>query len=1094
MTPARGQPPDARVVLDKLKAFQRKTVEYAFRRLYTDPDSTHRFLVADEVGLGKTMVARGVIAKAVELLWGTVDRIDVVYVCSNADIARQNINRLQLDRGSSFARATRATLLPVELREMASRRVNFVSMTPGTSLEPRSGFGIAEERALLFEFLRGHWKLSDREGLNLFKGNMKRLSFRDFARDWIGEQAIDAKLRQGFLENLERKVGEERRAGKRTLHTRVLEAADGSFSGYGDDDARRGRREVVAELRAMLGKSCIGALRPDLVIVDEFQRFKHLLDPANEDAELARSLFEYADHTKEHQEAVRVLLLSATPYKMYSLAHEQGSPEADHYEDFLATYRFLVRGDATKEGSMREALREYRRALVDIQDGSFAKLRDIKVVIERHLREVMSRTERLASTSDRSGMLRECESKARLAPSDVRQYLLAADVARAVGHGEIVEYSKSAPYLLNFMDEYKLKEEFASQVAEGASDELRDALVRGESQLLSWSDIAAYRPIDPANARLRELLDETVERNMWRMLWLPPSLPYYALDERWPCGRPEALTKRLVFSSWNVVPKVIASVVSHEVERRMMAESYESAGQVSVANTPEGRKKIGALLRFSRAEGRLTGLLYPSHALARALDPAHRGSVSRSAAELLREAENALRCGVQEAVDKWSNAGEVDERWYWACPMLLDRLANEEAAQRFWTRQGLPNEWSGADDRAAKVSPEEAGDEDSSDSAWAAHIGVAREVALSAFGDRPLGAPPPDLLDVLAKACLGSPAVVALRALARPHGPVCLDAVEARIAAGRVAWKFRNLFNLHEVTALVRGWSPAEPYWRSVIEYAIAGCLQSVLDEYAHVLADSLGAANLEREMAVESVADEMCSAIGLRRAAIDVDDIRVDSAVGTVRHEPRRMQARFAVRFGQWKGDREHGDRDRAGQVRAAFNSPFWPFVLASTSVGQEGLDFHHYCHAVVHWNLPSNPVDLEQREGRIHRYKGHAVRKNVAKAYAHRTTAPFGDIWADLFAAAAADEASKSSDLNPFWVFPLADGAVIERHVPALALSRDTGRLAALRFALALYRMVFGQPRQEELVRMLQARLPPERIDVVVGELRIDLEPPLL
>jgi len=56
---------------------------------------------------------------------------------------------------------------------------------------------------------------------------------------------------------------------------------------------------------------------------------------------------------------------------------------------------------------------------------------------------------------------------------------------------------------------------------------------------------------------------------------------------------------------------------------------------------------------------------------------------------------------------------------------------------------------------------------------------------------------------------------------------------------------------------------------------------------------------------------------------------------------------------------------------------------VLASTSVGQEGLDFHTYCHAIVHWNLPSNPVDLEQREGRIHRYKGHAVRRNVAERH---------------------------------------------------------------------------------------------------------------
>jgi ERCC4-related helicase len=77
---------------------------------------------------------------------------------------------------------------------------------------------------------------------------------------------------------------------------------------------------------------------------------------------------------------------------------------------------------------------------------------------------------------------------------------------------------------------------------------------------------------------------------------------------------------------------------------------------------------------------------------------------------------------------------------------------------------------------------------------------------------------------------------------------------------------------------------------------------------------------------------------------------------------------------------------------VIAAFNSPFWPFVLASTSVGQEGLDFHHYSHAVVHWNIPANPVDLEQREGRVHRYQGHAVRRNVAAGYGDRPRARGG------------------------------------------------------------------------------------------------------
>ncbi len=60
-------------------------------------------------------------------------------------------------------------------------------------------------------------------------------------------------------------------------------------------------------------------------------------------------------------------------------------------------------------------------------------------------------------------------------------------------------------------------------------------------------------------------------------------------------------------------------------------------------------------------------------------------------------------------------------------------------------------------------------------------------------------------------------------------------------------------------------------------------------------------------------------------------------------------------------------------------YNSPFRPFLLTSTSTGQEGLDFYPWCHRLVHWNLPGNPVDLEQREGHVHWYKGHAVRRIV-------------------------------------------------------------------------------------------------------------------
>jgi len=1093
MTHPVDSPPRARDALSGLKAFQRRTVEYAFRRLYLDDDSTHRFLVADEVGLGKTMVARGVIAKAVEHLWRSVDRIDVVYVCSNADIARQNINRLRPDKSHEFARASRATLLPIELRDMAKRRVNYVSMTPGTSLEPRGGMGIAQERALIFQLLREHWGIPERAGLGLFRGGVKRANFKWWVQEWMAEQSVDAALQAGFLRELDRLEAIDRQRGQPTLRERTLALAGGEQDTESDEDPRQGRRSIIAELRAILGRTCITALRPDLVILDEFQRFKHLLDPTDEAAELARSLFEYADTKEQHHEAVRVLLLSATPYKMYSLQHEQESGEGDHYEDFVATYDFLVKHAPEENRAMRGLLKEYRGAILNLSGGDMADLRSIKAGIERRLRRVMSRTERLAATSDRSGMLREIPSSARLEPSDVRQYLTAAGVAQALYHGEIVEYWKSAPYLLNFMDDYELKKDLRQAIDASQSGAVAGALAGAGLGLLPWEDIAAYRAIDPANSRLRSLLTETVETGMWKLLWLPPSLPYYGPSGPFASLHGNGVTKRLVFSSWKVVPKVIASVLSHEVERRMMEASYGSNGEVSIQNTSEGRKKITALLRFARADGRLTGmpvlgLIYPSSALARAFDPAHQGSSSRTVDQAVGAAADALRTTINQAVTRWSSGGEIDERWYWACPLLLDLLEDPASTKRFWFQGSLPEAWSGE----RSTEPEEGQEEP--ETAWVEHVRQAQDLLKDACRPdiRPLGQPPSDLVDAMAKACLGNPAIVALRSIVRVLSDRSTRDVNTRLAAGRVAWRLRNLFNLPEVIALVRGMNGSEPYWMRVIEYSVDGCLQAVLDEYAHVLKDSLGVGRIPPEEAAGAIAEEMVKSIGLRTAAVGVDDIRVDAKTQTVTRTERRMRARFAARFGQQQGEDEN-NRDRAGQVRAAFNSPFWPFVLASTSVGQEGLDFHHYCHAIVHWNLPSNPVDLEQREGRIHRYKGHAVRKNIATTYGHRDCPPFCDRWSTAFEAAAIEHASASNEVKPYWVFPAPGGAVIERHVPALPLSRDADKLVALRSALALYRMVFGQPRQDELVKFLQTRLSASEIELAVKELRIDLEPPL-
>jgi hypothetical protein len=138
----------------------------------------------------------------------------------------------------------------------------------------------------------------------------------------------------------------------------------------------------------------------------------------------------------------------------------------------------------------------------------------------------------------------------------------------------------------------------------------------------------------------------------------------------------------------------------------------------------------------------------------------------------------------------------------------------------------------------------------------------------------------------------------------------------------------------------------------------------------------------------------------------------------------------------------------------------------------------------------MPSNPVDLEQREGRIHRYKGHAVRKNVADAFGADALLDEGaDVWETAFEQGRKSRSQMENDLVPYWHFP--GDAKIDRNVPALPFSREVERLNGLRRALAIYRMVFGQIRQEDLIAYLLAKIPESERDAIVAELQINLRP---
>lgn len=82
---------------------------------------------------------------------------------------------------------------------------------------------------------------------------------------------------------------------------------------------------------------------------------------------------------------------------------------------------------------------------------------------------------------------------------------------------------------------------------------------------------------------------------------------------------------------------------------------------------------------------------------------------------------------------------------------------------------------------------------------------------------------------------------------------------------------------------------------------------------------------------------------------------------------------------------------------------------------------------------------------------------------------------------------KAQGASEIVPYWVYGVEGGARIERHVFALPLSREHAQAERLRSSLAVYRMVFGQPRQDDLVRHLVALLGHEEIEAIARETTI-------
>ena len=1045
-------------VFATLKDFQRATVEridYLYRK------GQKRILVSDEVGLGKTLVAKGVIAKFAKFRKEKDDDlVKIVYICSNINIAQQNLHKLKIskqlkDEASDTQRLSMQHLNIFKSEydnDVLSSYVQLIPLTPDTSFKVIKGQGQAKERALMYVMLSKLERFStskiDKNKLNKLLRFGVIYGWDELIKyyDYEVKECNNASYGQ-YLQYMKDKLNIE--LDSNNLYQDILEA----FSN------KSIQKQVIGKLRVAFAKISLEKLEPDLVIMDEFQRFKELLDAFNEHPDdeskddsdlhiLTRNFFNKPD--------LRILLLSATPYKMYSTLEEIDEFHIDaHYEEFFDVINFLNNHQIK---NFEEIWADYSIKLKEFTNGKITllNLEPYKSKAEERLYNNICRTERFSEEKILDVI--NDEDKKNLIDIKETDISLYVKLQELIENAEIktyvpVEYVKSCPYLMSFMQGYKLKERIESYFERNPYS---IKMLKDSDFWIDKDNIKNYKKIDFNNGRLEKVMQKVLPQNFENLLWIPPSKPYYELQGAFKDFN--NASKTLIFSAWEMVPKMIACMVSYEAERRSIHEKYSrlhKKSNVIKYFAKKGEKFIHPKLVFSSQDSRggddvklqglsLFTLLYPSKYLTKIFNPKEYLNKNFNFSQIKENLINILSSKLEEFPNVLE--GSEDKKWYYLVPLFLD---DEKTVERWFSDisqiQRKNNEGFLANLQKLK-----------------------EQYDLYVQGNLSLGKRPSDLMDVLVDIILGSPAIC----LSRAFRVYEINPNMANIS--KLSRAMFSKFNSEEAIAIIDFTNSSSQFdkkdkrnnfWKKVLCYCRQGNLQAVFDEYIYFISRGLD----RDENFIQNISNEIKNALSIGEAQYTVDTYKNFKArIEGEKESPMNLRSRFAVTFSKALNDENDGRRK--ANLRNAFNSPFRPFVLASTSIGQEGLDFHAYCRRIVHWNLPHNPIDFEQREGRINRFMCLAIRQNVAKKYGN-IQFDTRNIWEEMFDNAKKQEKKEgSSDLIPYWGLRDDSNLVkIERILPMYPFSRDIEQYEKMIKILSLYRLTLGQARQAELLEYI-------------------------
>lgn len=985
------------------KPFQQATIDVAVKALKDRRRKARHFLVADEVGLGKTVVAQQVLKRLMDEKDGP-GPLTVFYVCSNLSIATQNRQKLlevlpEDERADAQCLVDRLTLMPTA-KAPTHPKLRLFTLTPDTSLpvrQQRRRDGRKEERALLQALVEATFpELPDAMGWDAGFFRRHATKHWDELVERKRQQVADSRLREPFRLAVREAFGLQE--GER-IQPRLRSITD--------------ELAVIATLRTALAMLALQHLAPDLVIFDEFQRFRDLIDE-EQDESASRIV-----SVLRGDRGGALLMLSATPYSLLTPREHDGA-KTSHHAQMLDLVDFLYgRGELgrSKQAVCREAFAILEQAF---RRGNAQDERAQQAIgqLEDVLRPVMARTERAMHPLGRDDTASTTLREAPLHPADLQAFhhfsasLHKLDVAAAPA------YWSSIPMPLQTMGSRYKAWERATPQPDARSPIFRQA-ERDEYKLATpWP-----------HPKLRALAG-LAGPALLSLPWVAPSQPWWKLQGPWK-HQDAQRGKVLVFSRFRAVPAAISAALSYDLERSFMRNK-----NLAYADVPRRR-----MLQATGERMPLLAAFHPCPLLADMVDPLQHGALS------LKALRSALR---RQLLDGLQDMGIRLERHKGKPRPVWRLLAGLE--QRAGVFEQTLLAWEALQDRIGHPAANESEQEGGSDA------GLSKLIQAWRGAGTPLAAVSEAELESLVQHALGAPGVVLARALRR-HWPQALDAEQLPVLL-TASWTGLRTYLDQRWFAAALGHS-ARNYLGALVQATVDGNLESVLDEWFWLLGNLHGRRGADLCDEIVAVARLRGSDIRLHTPGSEGQSFTVRAHAALPFIEARQAQA----------GDEAEARPLRNDELRKAFNSPFYPHVLSTTSVGQEGLDFHAWCRTVVHWDLAPNAADLEQREGRIQRYAGLSVRREIARRV-RMEPAELGkdqaSPWTNL-AGAADRQLGDGSGLAPWWV---CEGAHIERLILDVPTSEQRSRLEALRIQRGLYRLVLGQPYQEDLMAAMKQR----------------------